>query len=399
MNRIISIITLLIVVLSVDAQLCYNDNRGDGLKFMQNKQYDKAIRSFVAAKGCPDKPKNNDLDELVDRCNKLKSSNRDVKKDSGNSVPTAVIPFSVNGKRNDFNITFSADGGEQKFNVRGASKYTVSDDVEWCKVTSNTSTEFLVEVEANTKPRERKAILVVNKNHETIQITANQEPFIPKWIPIGTTRKVNSPAAEMPTMRNYLSKDMSCRLGGISSNRKGVVVKGNSKVFMTDAVPETFKHILQNLQRNDRHIDAIALTGSDYYCVVWNGNKWDGKVSAAMKEKLNSYIDKGERIMDISICDDGNFVILTDKHVYASRKSDMDFIIDAEDKYGQSKSLCITTYSICVVCQYGIVYRNIPENLASALKSTQMKPDKVVYTDAGTFILSTSNGNCEYNIR
>lgn len=399
MKRIISIIAFLMVVMSMTAQSCYNENRGDGLKFMQNKQYDKAIRCFVVAKECPDKPKNNDLDALINKCKKQKTAQKKTVKEPVRPTPPPVIPFSVNDNRNDFSVKFSASGGTKNFNVKGTSKYTVTDDNEWCKVSSQTNTSFSLMVGANTKPRERMVTLSVNNDRETIHVTANQEAYIPKWAPTGSTRKVSSPAAEMPTMRSNLSKNPICRLGGISSNRKGVAVRGNNEVFMTEEVPEGLKTILQNIQKGRQHIDAMALTGSDYYCVVWNENKWDGRVSAGMKDKLNGYIANGERIIDISICDDGNFVILSDKHVYASRKSDMDFIIEAEDNYGPSKSFCVTTYGICVVCEYGIVYRNIPDNLASALGSTHMRPDRVVYTDAGTYIISTERGECEYNIR
>lgn len=391
---------MMMIVLSVEAQSCYKDNRGDGIKFMQSKQYDKAIRCFVAAKGCPDKPKINDLNELITKCNRLKLSAKDTGKKPNNSVPSPPeIPFSVNGNREDFDINISATGGTQIFNVKGASKFTVTDNTEWCQVSSQSNTEFSLRVAANAKPRARKAVLSVNKDHESIHITANQEANIPEWAPTGSTRKVSSPAAEMPSMLSNLSKNTSCRLGGLSCNRKGIIVREKNNVFMTDDVSETFKTILRNVQNNKHKINAIALTGSDYYCVVWDDNKWDGKVTVNMKDKLNGYIKNGEKILDLSICDDGNFVILTDKHVYASRKSDMDFIIDSEDKYGQSKSFCITTYGICVVCEYCIVYRNIPENVASAIKSTHMRPDKVVYTDAGTYIFSTTGGKCEYYIR
>lgn len=57
----------------VQAQGCYNESRSSGIAAMQKKQYDKAIQWFNAAKGCDDKPANNDLDAKIKQCQDLKA--------------------------------------------------------------------------------------------------------------------------------------------------------------------------------------------------------------------------------------------------------------------------------------------------------------------------------------
>lgn len=392
------------------AQSCYNDNRSDGLKFMNAKQYDKAIRCFNAAKGCPDKPANNDLNQLIAKCNNLKkqgTSGNNASPASGsggaNSTtppPPAPVPLSVDGgNKASRSISVSAEGLSKAFKVKSPAKYTVTSDKEWCTITEQTATGFKGNISANVKPQPRTATITVTCGKETITITMKQDAKIPDWAPNGTVRKVSSPAAEMPAMLSHMRSKSSCRLAGLTSNRRGVTVNGDCDIFYTSAIPEMFKTILNNIQKSKSHIDAIAMTGSDYYCVVWDGRKWDGKVPVAMKEKLNGYINNNEEILSMSISDDGNFVILTNKHVYASRKSDRDFIMSAEDKYGQARSISITTYGICVRCEYNIVYMNVPDNLATVLRSSHIKPEKIVYTDAGTYILIDNDGKCEFNIR
>lgn len=389
--------------MAVFAQSCYNDNRGDGLNYMKNKQYDKAIRCFNAAKNCPDRPAKHDLDKLIEQCFSMKKTGVNEKPireaDNKTPEPAAHQPLMVNNSTKNFEVKVPPTSGSQKLSVKSPSKFSVTSDKDWCVVTEQTNTGFKYDISANTKPRSRKATLKITCGDESITVGMTQEANIPEWAPKGTTRKISSPAAEMPAMLEYIRKNPSCRLGGLTANRRGIVVDGNGEIFMTEELPETFKTILGDIKKSGSHIDAIAMTGSDYFCVVWDGNKWKGKVPEAMGKKLNGYLKDNSKIIGISISDDGNFVILTDKNIYASRKNDMDLIIAAEDNYGQAKSIYITTYGICVICEYGIMYRNIPENLASALRAAKFRPDHITYTDGGTYILMKKDGQCEYNIR
>lgn len=406
MKRFLSIFMLVCFALSLQAQSCYTDNRADGMKFMQKKQYERAIRSFKAAKGCPDRPQNNDLDKLIDQCSRLMNtkSGKDAgaTQTPGHSVPTPPpppIPFSVNDMTTDFSIDVPSTDQTNIFTVKSPDEYSVSSDTDWCVISEQNNDSFKNVISENPKPRPRSANLTATCKDEVIKVKIVQDARIPEWNPDGSTRKVSSPAAEMPALLNHMRENGKCRIGVLTSNRRGVAINGDCDIFMTEEVPVSFKDILNNIKKRGSRVNALALTGSDYYCVVWDGNKWDGKVSNDMKNRLNGYINNGETIMDISISDDANFIILTDRHVYASRKNDMDFIIDAEDKYGPSKSICITNYGISVVCEYGIAFRNIPENVAKALKASELRPDKFKFTDAGTYMSTKADGRCEYNIR
>lgn len=382
---------------------------------MSQKQYDKAMQYFFAAKRCPDKPKNNDIDKLISRCVEKKKAAEKAEKEQAARVehsrtppaaepvkprePEPPRPLSVNNQIRDFDAMVPPTNFVATYKVAAPGQYTVSADEEWCIIKEQTSGDFKAEFLANPKPRPRKATIEVVCNNEHVTISVEQEANIPAWSAKGVTRSISSPAAETPVLLNYLRSQPKCRVGALTTNRRGVIINGNSNAVYSEETPEAFKSLLSELQSRDVFIDAIALTGSDYYCVVWNGNKWEGKVPEAMMEKLNNYISNGAKILDISISDDGNFTILTDSNVYASRKNDMDLIIDAEDELGMSKNIHITPYGICIVCEYGIVYRNIPANLAEALDNLPFHPEQVIYTDGGTYIISSAAGDCEYNIR
>ena len=59
---------------------CYEKTRYGGVAAMNKKDYDKAIKWFEQAKGCPDKPSNNDLDNLIKNCRNEKKRIAENKK-------------------------------------------------------------------------------------------------------------------------------------------------------------------------------------------------------------------------------------------------------------------------------------------------------------------------------
>ena len=61
---------------------CYEQSRSSGMKEMKNKNYDKAIQWFNAAKGCDDLPSSNDLDAKIKECQNLKAKAAKAAKDA-----------------------------------------------------------------------------------------------------------------------------------------------------------------------------------------------------------------------------------------------------------------------------------------------------------------------------
>ena len=51
-----------------------------------------------------------------------------------------------------------------------------------------------------------------------------------------------------------------------------------------------------------------------------------------------------------------------------------------------------------VICQNGIFYSNIPTNLEVKLKSISFKPDKITFTDSGTYLITNENEAYSYNM-
>ena len=71
MKKIIGLIILSMLSIVMYGQTsCYNETRNRGISYYNKGQYENAIKAFTAAKSCPDKPDNNDLDQRIAQCRK-----------------------------------------------------------------------------------------------------------------------------------------------------------------------------------------------------------------------------------------------------------------------------------------------------------------------------------------
>ena len=399
-HLIITITILLVSAIDAYSQSCYNDNRNDGIRFKQNGNYAKAIRCFRVAKSCPDKPRKNDLDAQIASCQRAMSPK--PKPQAPKEVKEKPKPtrLAVDGEIDDIDLEATHSGGHKVFKVETPSgKYEVDSDLKWCTVSDKNNSSFRLNVATNNRPRPRTGQVAVVSGTEKVDIFVSQDPFVPEWAPSGTDVNPTGTAAEMPTLIQRLKDGKSYRLAALTSNRRGAVINSDCSFFCTSEVPVPLKDKLNQIQQHGDRLNSIAITGSGYYCITWDKNSWFGKVTDDMKRIIREFASQGDELLNVSISDDGNFTILTDKHVYASRQQDLELIKEAEYKYGDSKCISISTKGICVICEYGICYNNIPMQLANHLKTSKNHPDFLTFTDSGTYFMSNEKGWFEYNIR
>ena len=224
---IITITILLISSIDAYSQSCYNDNRNDGIRFKQKGDYAKAIRCFRVAKSCPDKPRKNDLDAQIASCQRAMTPK--PKPQPSKPKPTRLA---VDGEIDDIDLEATHSGGHKVFKVVTPSgKYEVDSDLKWCTVSDKNNSSFRLNVATNSRPRPRTGQVAVVSGTEKVEIFVSQDPFIPKWAPLGTDVNPTGTAAEMPTLIQRLKDGKSYRLAALTSNRRGAVINSDCSFF------------------------------------------------------------------------------------------------------------------------------------------------------------------------
>lgn len=325
------------------------------------------------------------------------SNHREMTRKEGTTftcIPN-ISYLKVDGSTSDKTKYFGESGGREYYSVStSASNYETWGVPSWCSVENKTSTGFTLVCNRNTSSSPRNDYMKVKAAGQEIRINIKQEGSTNTWGISGTSRSYVDNATGLTYITSQIKEKGECRLGAITENGKGIVIYGNNGATWS-SVPNNLSEKVKEIKGK---ISSITMTYSGYYCITYDRNAWFGIVPENMKAKLNQFNNNREEIRSISISENGSFAIVTDEHFIASNTSDHSNMKKAYELYGSIKDVCVTNKGICVVCQNGIYYSNIPSNLEEKLKNLDYHPDHVTYTDSGTFLITTESGRYSYHM-
>ena len=295
-------------------------------------------------------------------------------------------------------IFFSSSGGHESITVYSNNTWRISKNTNsWGHLTQNGNT-LTLSVDANYTGNQRNDYFVLSAGgiEKRINITQSQSYAKNGVSMSGTTRTYIYNAKVLSYLTTSIKGWNKCRLGAITENGSGIVVYGINGYAKMGNLNSNLVTKIKELNNLKMSFKSIATTNSGYYCIVYGRNGWYGYVPERLKTTLNQYNSKNEDIYCVSIAENGDFVVISDKHLDASNTTNMSYLKKATEKYGHVKYACVTNKGLIVVCERGIFYSNIPTNLEVALKSITFRPDKVVFTDSGTYLITNESESCSY---
>ena len=119
----------------------------------------------------------------------------------------------------------------------------------------------------------------------------------------------------------------------------------------------------------------------------------------AFLKKLEQYRTgdlRDDNILSACFNDRGEWVVITDKHYSYSNETIKNFILKAEELYEEVYYAYITNYGMIACCKNGVYYKNIPSNLAEALKKLTFKPKVIKFTDNGLYLITDGESQNYY---
>lgn len=291
----------------------------------------------------------------------------------------------------DDELFFSSEGGEKIISVNTDGTWYINTDTESWGHLIKEGDHLKIRIDKNPDIDTRTDYFAIKAGDEEVKINITQKG---SWEVSGSTRSYEDNAVALDYITEQIKEAGECRLGAITEKGKAVVVYGDNGAMWT-SIPNSLS---DKIKETDKKITSVVLTVSGYYCLVYGRNGWFGHVPEGMKAKLNKYNEDAEEIKSISISENGDYAIVTDEHFMASNDSDHSNMKEAYNLYGSIKDVCITNQGICVVCDRGIYFNNIPSNVKDKLQSIDFRPDHVSYTDSGTFLITTESGRYSYRM-
>lgn len=295
------------------------------------------------------------------------------------------------------NLSFSSNGGTQTITISTNGNWSVGTDTySWGHLSKN-GDKLEVRVDPNTGVDSRTDYFTIKAGDQEKRVNITQSATVSSWEISGLSCSYSDIASGLSYISGQIKEKGKCRLGAITEYGKGIAIYGDYG-YMYSSIPNSLADKIKELNKSKTKINSVTLTNSGYYCVVYQRNGWYGVVPEQMKKKLNEFNANREEIRSVSICENGNFAIVTNEHICASNNSDLSNMQKAFGKYGSIKSVCITNKGICVVCQNGIYYNNMPSNVETKLQNLSFHPDHVTFTDSGTFLITTESGSYAFHM-
>ena len=208
----------------------------------------------------------------------------------------------------------------------------------------------------------------------------------------GRVRKEYVDHADAQKSLKEALSDISNAKTACLTDHKGIFIYGGNG-YNSSGLSSDMVSALNYCSNNKLVINDIAVTDIGWWCVVYSDNKYKGKLPEQCKTALDKYIKEGENILSISISENGNYAIITDKHYDASNEVDQKLISVAAERYGHINSVCITNIGSIITCNRGILFWDVPHNVIEMLQKQEKGiPTCVRFTDSGTYIALDGKG-------
>ena len=214
----------------------------------------------------------------------------------------------------------------------------------------------------------------------------------------GNTVAPYANASGLSYLTNAINERKVCRTGAITE-KIGVVTFGDNGYAYTSGISQSLADKLKEAHENKHTIHDVTISNNgNYWCIMYGNGGWSAVAPEAFYSKLREFLKAGEKVISVAIRDNGEFVIVTDKHFYASTMTLYDFIIAARDKYGTVHSVSLSNKGVVVCTERGVYFKNIPTGTYERLKvaAPQFKIRYVKFTDTGTCLITDGKSKYDY---
>ncbi|MBQ4421099.1 MAG: hypothetical protein II878_06090 [Bacteroidales bacterium] len=436
---------------------CYSKNRSKGISLYNQGKCAEAKKWFNVAKDCPDKPQKNDIATWISKCNNC--NKKTVKTPNNPTKPTRPVnkesEWAKKSYMNITNLDFGSTDGEGNLEIefgetlysdlkylatrieydgladveKNATIYVAIYDPDGNLLTGTSSPAgytYSVDVTVEAGYYNSVTIPGWGNNYGTVYKSGTYlmkvfssygnelyrrniyiRPAVVVEKPTettgsfgfyGTSRSYSNSATGLKYLRDDVSEKGGFRTGAISTNGKGVIIRGNNGYAYT-GIPTNLADKIKSLNKDNSKIEDVFFSpNGEYYGVVYDSYGYFAHTLQTMLDKLKEYNNNQEQITSVSVNNNGDFIIITDKHLYASNTNDYNAMIAAKDKYGYIYSACTTEEGVIFCCERGVYYSNIPTILENKLKSLSWKPRIIKFTDYGTFIVTDGENTYTYQM-
>lgn len=203
-------------------------------------------------------------------------------------------------------------------------------------------------------------------------------------------------------LRKWINKNKEVRFCAMSSTCRGFGVYGRNGFSNTVDIHEKLHKKLKDINKKGLEIIDVTITDAGNWVVIYGDNAYYGIMPQKVVDKLNSIIAKENdlKFRSVSFNDEGEYIIVTKNHFYSSLNEYVNFFNIKKSELGHlfTATLCNNGAIFCF--EYGMTYcGKIPKNVAEALSNTKTRYYLAKFTKQGDFVFASKDGKSyQYHI-
>ena len=209
--------------------------------------------------------------------------------------------------------------------------------------------------------------------------------------------------AQAPTDRNYIKQSIenwgTCRNVAITRTLGDVAI-AKSYDYAANYVPSQMLDKLRSLYDGEHYIDDITLTEEGKWVILYDTNDaaWSSGIPEGLKNAIIDFHNNDYYVRSISLNDKGEWAIVSKEYIKTSSQELTNWATGYIDSYGELWTITIGEDGIFAVYANGYAKRGeIPEDLIEALGNTDKDYYRVKFA-GGSWFFATEDGEYEYSM-
>ena len=190
-------------------------------------------------------------------------------------------------------------------------------------------------------------------------------------------------------IKSIIKERRACRVAALTDYGAGVMVSGANN-WALSKVPTSLKEALEENDRLNQRITDIHITENGNYVAIFGTNGYSTYgAPSGMVEQLKKLHADAEDVLSACFNDNDEYIIVTEKTIYHNMGDGFGKIVkQTNDKYGIIRSASMTNSSFILCADKGVYMLNAPRCISKALDGISYVPRCIKYTDDGDYIIT-----------
>lgn len=201
------------------------------------------------------------------------------------------------------------------------------------------------------------------------------------------------------SLREAINGWEECKGGALSNSFGAVALYGYNGYYFTPDAPDGLKQTLKSINSDKMEIKDVTITENGNWLVLYDKrNCTYSGIPADLADKLDEISE--DEMWSVSFNDAGDWVIITDRRISCSDVSINSFLKETTENKGDILSVSLSATGLVACCEKGIaIYGAVPTRVVNEAASSSFIPNFVKFDNCGNYLICSMNSSYKYRLK